>query len=81
MSETRHVHVFKVNKDLTMSPIKKRSNKWVQCQRHRMHRYRLEQTCLTGMLEVVKRIRCSEDCLQEVVVRVIEVVGSSCTSC
>jgi hypothetical protein len=39
-----------------------------------MHRYQLEQTCSTGVLEVVEQIRCSADDLQEVVVRVVEVV-------
>jgi hypothetical protein len=39
-----------------------------------MHCYQLEQTCSTSLLEVVERIRCSADFLQEVVVRVVGVV-------
>jgi hypothetical protein len=39
-----------------------------------MHCYQLGQICSTSLLEVVERIRCSADCFQEVVVRVVEVV-------
>jgi hypothetical protein len=58
VSETRHVHVFKVNTNLTMNPIKKRSirlyPKVGPVLRHRMKCYQLEQTCSTGLLEVVE---------------------------
>jgi hypothetical protein len=52
MRETRHVHIFEVNMNL----IKKELDytpRWIQCRRHRYH---LEQTCSTGLLEVVERI-------------------------
>jgi hypothetical protein len=70
MSETRHVHVFEVNMNL----IKKRSIRLYPKVGPVPKHHLLEQTCSTGLLEVIERIRCSADCRQEVVVRVVEVV-------
>jgi hypothetical protein len=39
-----------------------------------MHRYQLEQTCSTGLFEIVEQTRCSADFLHEIVVRVVGVV-------